>query len=207
MLHVRSWDVNPVSHVVFQFDMSRRGGWRCSRLIRLQSSKAPSLTPSLTPSLVFSLCSLKPSNRQHGSVKKWRTGHWTSPPHPNIQINLSQVLRFSLPLSGPHPLTPLISLSSETNVSTRHSDILRLRVQISSLTRAESTEEGNLSHVQNESGLLPLSFIKCALKKVWSNKKKSCSYHMRWLRSKANTPTGVCTKTDDYRTRGLASTT
>lgn len=35
---------------------------------------------------------------------------------------------------------------------------------------------------------------------------ESCSYHMQWLESKANTPTGVRTKTDDYATQGLAST-
>lgn len=45
--------------------------------------------------------------------------------------------------------------------------------------------------------------------KVRSNAggKKIPYYHMRWLKSKANTPTGVHTKTDDYRTAGLASKT
>lgn len=36
---------------------------------------------------------------------------------------------------------------------------------------------------------------------------RNLGYHMRWQMSKANTPTGVYTKTDDYRTRGLASKT
>lgn len=35
--------------------------------------------------------------------------------------------------------------------------------------------------------------------------RKNCSsYHMKWLNSKANTPTGVYTKTDDYGTQRLA---
>lgn len=63
-----------------------------------------------------------------------------------------------LPLSGPHPLTPVISLSALKQTSLPDTEILWLFVQIPSLTRAESRDEGKLSHVQNESEFLPLLF-------------------------------------------------
>lgn len=123
------------------------------------------------------------------------------------QNNLSQLLCLSL--SCERSTSSHFQLC-ETNVSTRHK---MLCVQISSLMRVVSTDVGiyhmckmslsSWSHIQQPALLNAPS--KSAIQ--FRGKKKSPYYHMRWLKSKANTPTGVHTKTDDYRTAGLASKT
>lgn len=106
------------------------------------------------------LCSRQHSTAQHSTLSVLFTSvkkqHWPLDKFlfkcPNIQINLSQVLRFPPSFEWPTSSHPSdLSFSSETNVSTRHCDILWLFVQISSLTREGSRDEENLSHVQNES--------------------------------------------------------
>lgn len=116
-----------------------------------------------------------------------------------------------LPLSGPHPLTPVISLSALKQTSLPDTEIYSGCLCKSHLWQGQRAETRESYHMCKTSlnscpSYSAASFIKCALKKCDPAWKKPCSYHMRWLKSKANTPTGVYTKTDDYRTQGLAST-
>ncbi|CAB1455754.1 unnamed protein product [Pleuronectes platessa] len=161
---------------------------------------------SLWPPTCSSHCS-----RQHNTVS-WPADK--SPPpthtlqHPNIQINLSQVLRLLPSSEWPTSSHPS---SGKTNVSTRHREGHWLFVLISSSTTGQRAQTRETYHMCRMSLSSRPSFIK---KHTLKNKKcdpartkNPRSYHMRWLESKANTPTGVYTKTDDYRTQGLASTT
>lgn len=96
------------------------------------------------------------------SAKKQSVGHRTSSPS-DVQTSKSTCPRCFvclLPLSGPHPLTPVISLSAPKQTSLPDAEIRSGRfacVQISSSTRAGSRDEGKLSHVRNESEFLPLA--------------------------------------------------
>lgn len=187
--------------------------------ISVQSSNAPGQF-ILMSNLLFSLSSLNYCAADCTAlsvplifVKKQSVGHWTSSPstskHPNQPVPGAS---FAFFLWVAHILSPQWSLFQLWNKrlyqTPRYSGCL-CRSHPWQGQRAEMRESYHMCKMSLNSCPLysAASFIKCALKKCDPTWKKSCSYHMRWLKSKANTPTGVYTKTDDYRTQGLASTT
>lgn len=131
----------------------------------------------------------------------------------NIQINLSHVFRLPPSSEWPtssHPSVP--PLSSGTNISTRHWDILWLFCADLIMDKDGEHRRGKLITCAKWVRILALDIQQPVLlnvpsKSVIQPEKNSRSYHMRWLKSKANTHTSVYTKTDDYRTQGLARTT
>lgn len=106
-------------------------------------------------SAVLTLCLKLPCRGRQCAVSSpslcEETEHWPLNKFPsNVQTSKSTCPRCFvclLPLSGPHPLTPDLSFSSETNVSTRRWDTLCLRS--SHLWQGQRAEtRGKLSHVQ-----------------------------------------------------------